>query len=69
MSVDAETIINHLATRIAKLEVDLAVALAQIPARAPELEPEPEGDGEEVVRVFEVIDGGKDDGDEPDRRA
>ena len=55
MSVDAETIINHLATRIAKLEVDLAVAYAQIPPS----DPEPEDDGEEVVRVFEVIDGGK----------
>ena len=57
MSVDAETIINHLATRIAKLEVDLAVAYAQIPPSDPD--PEPEDDGEEVVSVFEVIDGGK----------
>ena len=59
MSVDAETIINHLATRIAKLEVDLAVAYAQIPPSDPDPDPEPEDDGEEVVRVFEVIDGGK----------
>ncbi len=55
MSVDAETIINRLASRIAQLEVDLAVALAQTPT--PEYGTEIVGEG---IRMMEVIDGDND---------
>ena len=53
MSIDAEAVINQLATRIAQLEVDLAVARARIP-----VDGEVTGEG---LTVVEVIDGDKDE--------
>ena len=53
--LDAQEIINQLASRLAQMEVDLAIARSQLAAVRPEPE---ETDG---VTVLEVIDGGKPD--------
>ena len=58
--LDAQEIINQLASRLAQMEVDLAIARSQLA----NVRPQPEETEEDGVTILEVIDGEKPDNEE-----